>query len=242
MKKGYMPLTLATMIQPSKQRHLRALFFSNETAALLIFGIGFAPITALALTLMSYCSLSFASLTLVVPALALAIGVSSLQRAYGKLMGQGYLMGLVAVACYDCVRISFILLGWMDDFIPKIGGMLLGDGDQHLVIGYLWRYLGNAGGMGMAFVVGFSLLKHRFRVLKMFGEMKCAIFFGVAVWSCLIVTLVLSPNGEDLMFEITFSSLLLSLIGHVVFGYTLGRLVKRHSLSLMPTGTRVLPE
>ena len=94
----------------------------------------------------------------------------------------------------------------------------------------------------MAFVVGFSLLKHRYSALKMFGEIKCAIFFGVAVWSCLIVTLLLSPNGEDLMFEITFSSLLLSLIGHVVFGYTLGRLVKRYSQSLMLTGTRVLSE
>lgn len=42
-----------------------------------------------------------------------------------------------------------------------------------------------------------------------------------------ILTLHISPQGEDMMFVITPTSLLLSWIGHLVFGYTLGCLVNR---------------
>lgn len=201
--------------------------FHDGMAATLIFGIGFSPITALALSLMGIFTLPFASFLLVIPALGLAIGLSAYQLRYGRLMLRGYLMGIIAVTCYDCVRIPFILVGWMDDFIPKIGGMLLGDGEHHLVLGYLWRYLGNGGGMGMAFVCAFALLQqclteHQQARITPRVTKHIALGFGCFVWACLIVTLKISPQGEEIMFVITPTSLLLSLIGHLVFGYTLG--------------------
>lgn len=200
--------------------------------AAVMFGIGFAPITALALSLMEICTLPFATLALVVPALAMALGWGCCRPNLGRLMGRGFLMGIASVACYDGVRIPFIVAGWLDDFIPRIGIMLVGEGHHHATVGYLWRYLGNGGGMGMAFVAAFTLLQpHLFppqparvapRVTK-----QVAVGFGVGVWACLIATLRIAPRGEEVMFVITPLTLLLSLIGHLVFGYTLGCLAAR---------------
>ena len=107
-------------------------------------------------------------------------------------------------------------------------------------VGYLWRYLGNGGGMGMAFVCAFTLLQPRLfplqkarvtpRVTK-----QIAVGFGVCVWACLIATLMIAPRGEEVMFVITPLTLLLSLIGHLVFGYTLGCLAARLSGRFCPT-------
>lgn len=201
-------------------------------AATLIFGIGFSPITALALALMGVLTLPMATLLLVVPALAIATGLGRYRIRYGRLMLRGFAIGILAVACYDGVRIPFVMAGWIGDFIPGIGGMLVGDGQPHAVLGYLWRYLGNGGGMGMAFVCAFSLLKpllaehHQARITPRVTKL-IALGFGSSVWACLIVTLKISPQGEEKMFVITPTSLLLSWIGHLVFGYTLGCLVHR---------------
>jgi predicted outer membrane lipoprotein len=200
--------------------------------ATLMFGIGFAPITALALSIMGILTLPFATLLLVVPALVIAMGLSCYEFRYGRLMLHGFVMGIIAVACYDGVRIPFVMAGWMDDFIPSIGGMLVGDGNRHAVLGYLWRYLGNGGGMGMAFVCAFAVLRqllaehHQTRVTPRVTK-QIALGFGCLVWVCLIVTLKISSGGEDKLFVITPVSLLLSWIGHLVFGYALGCLVSR---------------
>jgi hypothetical protein len=227
MKKLTTPLVFNPLIHPGIVWKNDAPLLHDDMVALMMLGIGFAPISALALSLMGILTLPVASLILVIPALAIAIGLSSYHYGYGRLMLHGFLMGIIAVTCYDCVRIPFIMLGWMDDFIPKIGIMLVGDDNHHVSVGYLWRYLGNGGGMGMAFVTAYALLSHRFLVLRLLGGMKCALLFGLIVWACLIITLKISPQGEDLMFVITPTSLLLSLIGHLVFGFTLGCLVNR---------------
>jgi hypothetical protein len=201
-------------------------------AAIVVFGAGFAPVTALALSLMGIFTLPLASLVLVVPALAIAMGLGCCRLRYGRLMLRGFAMGILAVTCYDGVRIPFILAGWMDDFIPSIGGMLVGDGGRHAVPGYLWRYLGNGGGMGMAFVAAFSLLKpllmeHRQARVTPRVTMLVALAFGGLVWACLIIVVGISPRGEEKMFMLTPANLLLSGIGHLVFGFTLGCLVNR---------------
>lgn len=159
MKSKIAPLTLDALMHPSMLWKNAVPLPLDAMAAAVIFGIGFAPITALALSLMGIFILPFASLLLVIPALCIAMGLCCYQPRYGKLMLHGFVMGIIAVTCYDGLRISFIMAGWMDDFIPKIGGMLVVDGNHHAILGYLWRYLGNGGGMGMTFVRAFSLLK-----------------------------------------------------------------------------------
>lgn len=227
MKKFTTPLAHHALVDPG-------MFWKNDVphlhegmVAAMILGIGFAPISALALSLMGICTLPFASLVLVIPALAVALGLGCYHPGYGRLMLRGFFMGIIAVTCYDCVRIPFTMVGWLDDFIPTIGVMLVGEGDHHVIVGYLWRYLGNGGGMGMAFAGAFAILRGRFLVLRLLGEQKSALLFGSFVWACLIVTLKISPHGEEIMFVMNPTSLLLSLIGHLVFGFTLGCLVNR---------------
>jgi hypothetical protein len=232
MKRFTTPLTLDDRMPAGMLWKFRIPALHDSVAAILMFGIGFSPITALALSLMGIFTLPVASLLLVIPALGIATALSCCRPRHGRLMLRGFLMGIIAVTCYDGVRIPFILAGWMDDFIPKIGGMLVGNGDRHLILGYLWRYLGNGGGMGMAFVCVFALLKHLMKEHQQARITprltKCiALGFGCFVWACLILTLHISPQGEDMMFVITPTSLLLSWIGHLVFGYTLGCLVNR---------------
>ena len=232
MKRITAHLAPDALMRPHNRSESSVPLLHEGMAATLIFGIGFSPITALALSLMGILTLPVASLLLVFPAFALAMGLSCYRIRYGRLMRHGFTMGILAVACYDGVRIPFIMAGWMGDFIPRIGGMLVGDGSHHAVLGYLWRYLGNGGGMGMAFVGAFSLLKpllaehHQARITPRVTKL-IALGFGCLVWACLIVTLKISPQGEDKMFVITPTSLLLSWIGHLVFGYALGCLVSR---------------
>jgi hypothetical protein len=227
MKKFINPLAHQALIHPGIVWKNDIPHLHEYMAATMFWAIGFAPISALALSLMEICTLPFTTLVLVIPALAIAIGLSCFHPGYGRLMLQGFFMGIIAVTCYDCVRIPFTMIGWMDDFIPKIGVMLVGNNDHHAVVGYFWRYLGNGGGMGMAFVGVFVLLRDRFLVLRWLGVLKSALLFGFFVWACLIVTLKISPQGEEMMFVMTPSSLLLSLIGHLVFGSSLGCLVNR---------------
>jgi hypothetical protein len=200
---------------------------ADDIAALMIFGVGFAPITSLALALMEISTLRVASVILVVPAIVFAMSLGYVFPRYGKLMLRGFSMGVIAVACYDCLRIPLTIIGLLNDFIPQIGGMLIDDGKNHTAIGYLWRYLGNGGGMGMAFVCAFTLLRQRLLLLNLLGGLQSALLFGCIVWACLIATLLISPQGEEIMFVINPTSLLLSLMGHLVFGYTLGFLVDR---------------
>jgi hypothetical protein len=228
MKRITAPLALEALMHPGMLWKNSVPLFHDGMAAALIFGIGFAPITALALSFMGALTLSLASLLLVIPALGIAMGLSCYEPRYGRLMLHGFVMGIIAVTCYDGVRFTFIMAGWMDDFIPKIGGMLVGDGNPHAVLGYLWRYLGNGGGMGMAFVCAFALLRqHQETRITPRVTKHIALGFGCFVWACLIITLMISPHGEEMMFVITPTSLLLSWIGHLVFGYTLGCLVNR---------------
>jgi hypothetical protein len=200
--------------------------------ATLMTGIGFAPISALALSLMGISTLPVATLVLVLPALVTALSLCCRRRGYGRLMRHGFFMGIVAVGLYDCIRIPFTMAGWLNDFIPNIGVMLVGEGSHHMIVGYLWRYLGNGGGLGIAFVSTFALLAprfpgHRNSRLPPRTTSMIALGFGTAVWVCLVVTLVISPRGEEIMFVLSPLTLLLSLIGHLVFGQTLGCLVNR---------------
>jgi hypothetical protein len=185
------------------------------------FAIGFAPITALAISLMGWLPLSISAWLIVGPAAALGLLLGGRFPSYGRLALQGFGIGIVAVACYDGMRAPFILLGIWGDFIPNIGKWLLGSPHPNWLVGYLYRYLGDGGGMGMAFTVAYSLLRPRVRCWP------AAIAYGIAIWGCLMLTLLLAPDGQGLMFRLTPVSFTLSLLGHVVYGTTIGWLLTR---------------
>jgi hypothetical protein len=149
----------------------------------------------------------------------LGIGLAVRFPTYGKLALKGLLLGLIAVFLYDCMRYPFIIAGVWGDFIPKINMWLFNTSQPNWMVGYLWRYLGDGGFMGMAFTVGYCALKPRV------DSRIAGLGFGVAIWLCLIGTLVLAPHGQEMLFRVTAITLSLSLLGHLIYGAAIGILL-----------------
>src|SRR3989441_12154746 len=183
------------------------------------FGIGFSPITALAMAIIGILPLSVATLLIVLPATLLGIGLALRFPAYGKLALKGLSIGLIAVFLYDCMRVPFILTGVWGDFIPKINMLLFNNSQSNWVVGYIWRYVGDGGYMGMAFTVAYCVLKPRV------DSRIAGVGFGLAIWVCLLGTLVLAPHGQEMLFKLTLTTMSLSLLGHLIYGISLGMLL-----------------
>jgi hypothetical protein len=140
------------------------------------------------------------------------------------IMRRAFLVGMVACVPYDVFRLSAVHLGhWMGDFIPELGVWILGDsGAGATTVGYLWRYLGDAAGAGVGFyVVALMIGLHRWsrpgRVVL--ASVGYAVF---PVWAGLMGLVALAPRGEELMFELTPVTVLITLVGHLIFGFVLG--------------------
>jgi hypothetical protein len=84
------------------------------------------------------------------------------------------------------------------------------------IVGYIWRYVGDGGLMSTAFVVGYCLLKPRLDVRL------AALAFGIAIWLCLIGTILLAPHGSQMLFQLTPITVSLSLLGHIIYGLSIG--------------------
>ena len=73
--------------------------------------------------------------------------------------------------------------------------------------------------MGMAFTVAYGALKPRV------GVRTAALGFGIAIWLCLLATLILAPHGEAMLFKLTLTTLSLSFLGHLIYGASIGMLL-----------------
>ncbi len=183
------------------------------------FAIGFSPITALAIAIIGILPLSVSTLLIVLPATLLGIGLALWFPVYGKLALKGLMIGLIAVFLYDCMRVPFILTGIWGDFIPKINMLLFNTSQPDWIVGYIWRYVGDGGYMGMAFTVAYCVLKPRV------DSRIAGVVFGLAIWVCLLGTLVLAPHGQEMLFKLSLTTLSLSLLGHLIYGISLGMLL-----------------
>jgi hypothetical protein len=181
--------------------------------------VGFSPIAALALAIAEFCRLTVSASVLIGLA---SVGAVFLVRRFPSVRRaalEGFCAGLLAVFGYDIARWLTIAAGWWGDFIPSIGGWLLGTQQPDVLLGYLYRWLGDGGGMGMAFVVAIRLLAPALGPRSRFW---LGIAYGVAIWWCLIATLMLSSEGQRLLFPVTPVTLALSLGGHLIYGGLLG--------------------
>jgi hypothetical protein len=147
-----------------------------------------------------------------------------------RLLLSGAMWGVLATLVYDAVRLDTVyLLGWWGDFIPRVGTWILGSGSAAdagppvvgAVVGYLWRYVGDGGGIGVAFFVLVAATG-----LRRWGgraTVAASVTFAVfPVWTGLVATVALAPRGQQQMFPLTPATVLLSLVGHLVFGLVLG--------------------
>jgi len=172
-----------------------------------------SPIACLSIMAFTGLQLNMLFWALVVPSIGFILYRATLNSTVGNSIVKGWIFGFLAVFVYDLSRIPFMMAGW-GDFIPKIGQWLLDDPSAPDWVGYMWRYAGNGGGLGIVFM----LLRPSIRM----NVVKASTFFGVAVFACLMLTLLLSPNGQEQMFKINPLTFTGSLIGHVVFGLSLG--------------------
>ena len=180
---------------------------------------------------------------LIVPAtILLACLAVFAPTAEDRLISVGLRWGIVATAVYDLVRLDTVaLLGWWADFIPTMGTWLLDLEPDQLVLGgvagYVWRYAGDGGGLGVVFVVltaatGLRHLGQRVVVLAAVG-------FAVGpTWGGLIATVALTGRGQQMLFPLTPTTVALSLLGHVVFGLVLGFGIARSRVDLEGHWTR----
>ena len=82
--------------------------------------------------------------------------------------------------------------------------------------------------MGMAFTVGYEVLKPRI------DSRLAGLAFGVAIWICLVLTLLIAPHGQQMLFRLTPVTLSLSLLGHLIYGAAIGFLLPHLGRSQTP--------
>ena len=206
--------------------------------------VGFSPIVALALAIAGVCSLPVGASILIGAACLLAVFLLRHFPQSRLPALEGICAGLVAVLGYDLARWLTIAAGWWGDFIPSIGGWLLGTQQPDIVLGYAYRWLGDGAGMGLAFVVAMRLM---LPTLQSRITLAAGFAYVVGIWVCLIVTLLISPDGQRLLFPLTLVTLALSLGGHLIYGGLLGvwvawsRLIPALSWSRMSVRASTIP-
>ncbi len=184
------------------------------------------PLLAISAHVFGLITMNWSAALLVVP-LATAIVALSIFAPHPeeRVILHGFVWGIVACALYDVFRLDTVyMLGWWADFIPTMGTWIVGDGASKTAgawVGYLWRYLGDGGGIGVTFFVGAAFVGlHRRTPTQV---VAAAVAFAVfPVWAGLIATVWLAPRGQSMMFPLTPVTITLSLIGHLIFGLIMG--------------------
>lgn len=190
---------------------------AEAPARLVLIPVGFLPVTLIAAAAFGVAGLRDLALYVLVPALALAAGVLVWRSKWASVALWALGAGIVATALYDAYRGSFLALGLMQvDPIPHIGVAL--KLDPAWVFGYLWRYLGNGGGLAVAF---FALG---------FRGVRIGILYGLFVCSGLLFVLVAAPYGQEMLFPLNATTVVMAIGGHIIYGAALGGLAARRGL------------
>lgn len=187
---------------------------------------GFAAITSLGVALAGLVPLPYGFHYAVIPAFAIMVLLGIRYPAWGKRALIGLLAGMIATGVYDLLRIGLMFAGLWGDPIPSIGRLALNDPNTQWYWGYVWRFIGNGGGMGVAF----AMLPWR--------GVKLGIAYGTAVCLGLVALLYFFPVAQLHFFALTPPTAAGGMAGHWVYGAVLGWLTARW---LPPVGRRRRP-
>lgn len=196
----------------------------QSLAVLFTFG-GFFPVCSIILHCLGILPLQQCLLFLVVPVLILFITLGIKFPAIGKTVIMGFVAGIISVFLYDLSRVPYILAGW-SDFIPKIGGWVTNTDEKNVLLGYTWRYIGNGGGMGIAFFILMAQLNGKKHLIVK------GLLFGLFIFTGLMLVLFFFEQTQDMMFKISPVSFTGSITGHIIYGLSLGLLAKKYFRSL----------
>jgi hypothetical protein len=189
----------------------------------LYLGLGFVAITALGIALAGMVPLPFGLRYAVLPATGLLLLLSVRYPAWGRRALLGLVAGMIATGIYDLLRLGLVWAGLWGDPIPGIGRMALADPNADPAWGYVWRFVGNGGGMGLAF----AMLPWR--------GVRLGIAYGSLICLGLLGLLVFWPESQLHFFPLTPVTAAGAMAGHWVYGAVLGGLTARW---LPPVGRR----
>jgi hypothetical protein len=184
---------------------------------------GFAAITSLGVALSGTIPLPYGFHYAVIPAYAVMLLIGLRYPAWGKRALLGLVAGMVATGIYDVLRIGLMFAGLWADPIPTIGKLALDDSNAWWMWGYVWRFVGNGGGMGLAF----AMLPWR--------SVRLGIAYGSAICLGLLGLLYFWPVSQQHFFPLTPLTATGAMAGHWVYGAVLGWLTTRW---LPPVGQR----
>src|SRR4051812_13689918 len=181
------------------------------------------PILAISVEVFGLASQSTITMVTIALVALLATLITFAPHRIDMIVGRGLIAGMVACIVYDAARLFAVhVLGLMGDFIPVMGSFVTGEPDTagSAAVGYVYRYLGHAGGLGVAFfVVAFALGIDRWR--NVYAVLAAVAFSVFPTWAGLMATVALSPNGEERMFPLN-NTVIITLVGHLIFGLFLG--------------------
>jgi hypothetical protein len=190
----------------------------------LVLVLASMPILAISAEVLGLASQSAITLVTISLVAVLATLVTFAPHRIDMIVGRGLIAGMVSCIVYDGARLFAVhVLGLMGDFIPVMGSFVTGEPDTagSAAVGYVYRYLGDAGGLGVAFfVVAFALGIDRWKNVH---AVLAAVAYSVfPTWTGLIATVALAPHGEERMFPLNAATVIITLVGHLVFGLVLG--------------------
>jgi hypothetical protein len=193
---------------------------------LFYLAFGFAAITSLGVALTGALPLPYGFHYAVIPAYALMALIGLRYPAWGKRALIGLVAGMIATGIYDILRIGLMFAGLWGDPIPSIGQLALNNPDTPWYWGYVWRFVGNGGGMGVAF----AMLPWR--------GVRLGIAYGSSICLGLVGLLYFWPESQQHFFALTPLTAAGGMAGHWVYGAVLGWLTARW---LPPVGRRRRP-
>jgi hypothetical protein len=179
------------------------------------------PVLAISADVFGWVSLMTVAVFVMAPlAIALVLLVAGRPKPGDYLLLAGFVCGIVACAGYDAFRLPTIYgLHLWSDFFGSVGGWATGT-KSNFAVGYLWRYVGDGGGIAVAFFA----LAATVSAGKLSKGSVVGLGVGYAVfpvWTGLVITDALAPQGHAL-FPLTTTTLFLSLGGHLIYGTVLG--------------------
>ncbi len=191
---------------------------------LLVLLLASMPILGISVDVFGLVSQSTTSIVVIVLCAVLGAIITFAPHRIDMIVGRGLIAGMVACIVYDGARLFAVhVLGLMGDFIPVMGSWVTGEPDTagSAAVGYVWRYIGDGGGLGVAFfVVAFALGIDRWSNVR---AVLAAVAFAVfPTWAGLIATVALAPHGQEMMFPLNTATISITLIGHLIFGFVLG--------------------
>ncbi len=118
----------------------------------LILVLASMPILGISVDVSGLVSQGTTSIAVIVLTAVLGTLVVFAPHRTDMIVGRGLIAGMVACIVYDAARLFAVhVLGLMGDFIPVMGSFVTGEPDTtgSAAVGYIWRYIGDAGGLGV---------------------------------------------------------------------------------------------